>query len=158
ESVLALSKAAIERFPNQPQAHFARALAQMNLGSFELDECIEPARRAIRLGPRDPALALWNRHIGTCHFMRGEYAEAVTYARAAQQINPNLPTPPLLLAASLALGGRPDEARAVVDDLLQRNPAARASDVERFLRPNRNEHIMQARRRWIETLHELGLP
>lgn len=158
ESVLALSTAAIERFPNQPQAHFARALAQMNLGRFELDECVEPARRAIRLGPRDPALALWNRHIGTCHFMRGEYAESVTYARAAQQINPNLPTPPLLLAAALALDGRRDEARAVVDELLNRNPAARASDVERFLRPNRNERVMEARRRWIVTLQELGLP
>jgi TolB-like protein len=158
EGVLALSASATERFPNQPQAHFARALAQINLGRFELEECIEPARRAIRLGPRDPALALWTRHIGTCHFMRGEYAEAVTHARAAQQINPNLATPSLLLAASLALDGRRDEARAVVDDLLRRNPAARASDVERLLRPNRNERVLQARRRWIETLQELGLP
>lgn len=158
ESVLALSTAAIERFPNQPQAHFARALAQLNLGRFEPAECIEPARRAIRLGPRDPALGLWNRHIGTCHFMRGEYADAATHARVAQQMNPNLPTPPLLLAASLALDGRRDEARAVVDDLLKRNPAARSSDIERFLRPNRNERVMEARRRWIETLQELGLP
>jgi TolB-like protein len=158
ESVLALSTAAIERFPNQPQAHFARALAQLNLGRFELEECAEPARHAIRLGPRDPPVALWTRHVGTCHFMRGEYDEAVTHARLAQQLNPNLLTPPLLLAASLALAGRRDEARAVAEDLLKRNPAARAADVERLLRPNRNERVMQGRRRWIETLQELGLP
>jgi TolB-like protein len=158
ESVFALGTAAAERFPSQPQAHFGRALAKMNLGSFDDEECVEPTKRAIRLGPRDPAVGLWNRQIGTCYFMRGQYPEAVTFARAAHQNNPNLATAPLLLAASLARSGQRDEALAVVAEILRRNPNARAADVEKLLRTSRNEHYLEGRNRWVETLRELGMP
>lgn len=156
ESVLAISTTMTERFPSHPQPHFGRALALMNLGRFE--ECVEPTQRAIRLSPRDPGLALWKRQIGMCYFMRGEYREAAEYAREAQQLGPHVRTAPLLLAAALARSGRGDEARAVATELTKRNPDARASDVERLLRVNRNERYLEGRKRWIDTLRELGMP
>jgi TolB-like protein len=156
ESVLTISTTMTERFPSHPQPHFGRALALMNLGRF--DECVEPTQRAIKLGPRDPGLPLWKRQIGMCYFMRGEYREAAEYAREAQQLSPHLQTAPLLLAAALARSGQGDEARTVVADLLKRNPDAKASDVEKLLRANRNERYLEGRKRWIDTLHELGMP
>jgi TolB-like protein/DNA-binding winged helix-turn-helix (wHTH) protein len=155
ESVLAISTTMTERFPSHPQPHFGRALALMNLGRF--DECIEPTQRAIKLGPRDPGLPLWKRQIGMCYFMRGEYREAAEYAREAQQLGPHLQTAPLLLAAALSRSGQRDEARAVITELLQRNPDAKASDVEKILRMNRNERYLEGRNRWIDTLRELGM-
>jgi TolA-binding protein len=93
-----------------------------------------------------------------CYFMRGEYREAAEYAREAQQLGPHLQTAPLLLAAALARSGQVDEARAVITELLKRNPNAKASDVEKILRMNRNERYLEVRKRWIDTLHELGMP
>jgi Flp pilus assembly protein TadD len=156
EGLLAISTTMTERFPSHPQPHFGRALALMNLGRF--DECVEPTQRAIKLGPRDPGLALWKRQIGMCYFMRGEYREAAAYAREAQQLGPHLQTAPLLLAAALARSNQEAEARAVVAELLKRNPAAKATDVEKILRANRNERYLEGRKRWIDTLHELGMP
>jgi Flp pilus assembly protein TadD len=146
----------IERFPSNPQPYFGKGVALMNLGRFE--ECIDPAKQAIRLGPRDPAAAVWHRQIGTCHFLRREYGEAAEYARKAHELNPNLATAPLLLAASLERLGRSEEARAVVADVLRRNPDAQAADVERVLRANRNERYLEGRQRWMDTLREIGLP
>ena len=157
ETLLVISTAAVERFPSQPQAHFGRALAALNLGQFG-NECVEPTRRAIQLGPRDPAVGLWHRQIGTCYFMRGEYAEATEYARRAQSLNPALATAPLLLAASLERAGQRETALAVVTDILKRNPEARAADVERLVRANRNERYREGVNRWTESLRALGLP
>lgn len=156
EDLLAISTEMIERFPSNPQPHFGVGVALMNLGRFE--ECVEPSKRAIRLGPRDPAAAVWHRQIGTCHFFRGEYREAAEYARTAQQLNPNVALAPLLLAASLGRLGETGEARAVVAAILKRNPEAKAADVEGILRVNRNQRYLEARQRWIDTLRELGLP
>jgi tetratricopeptide (TPR) repeat protein len=135
-------------------ADHQRGLALMNLG--RLEECVEPAKRALRLGPRDTFAGLWNWQIGTCHFMRGEYREAVQFARAAQQAGPRLPLPPLLLAASLAREGNTEEARRVVADFLARNPDYKTSQIELLMR-SRHPRYVEGRERLIATLRELGM-
>jgi tetratricopeptide (TPR) repeat protein len=139
EGWLLLLTRTIERFPSHAPSHGARGLALMNLGRF--DECVAPARRAILLGPRDPFVGLWNWQIGTCHFMRGEYREAAQFARNAQQAGPNLPLPPLLLAAALSRAGHDDEARAIVAEYVRRHPAYRAADIEKLMRSQHPRYV-----------------
>lgn len=156
EGRLLIAKSMVERFPSQPQSHFNLAQAQTNLGRF--DECVEPARRAIRLGPRDVFVGVWNWQIGTCYFMRGDYVQAAHFARAARQAGPSLPLPPLLLAASLARTGNAGEARQIVADYMMRSPGYKASNIELQGMRSRHPSYVEGRNRMIETLHELGMP
>ena len=155
ESHLVIANAMVERFPSQPQPHFNRGLALLNLGRFA--ECVEPTQRALRIGPRDPQLGLWHWQIATCHFMRGQYKEAAQSARAASQANPALPLPPLTLAAALARDGRADEARRIIADYRQRHPAFEATQVERYMRSSEPRYAA-ARQEMIDSLRELGMP
>jgi hypothetical protein len=72
-------------------------------------------------------------------------------------MNPRLPSPPVLLAAALALDGRPDEARAVVAEYLQHNPGYRAEHFGRFLR-GRDARYLEGRDRAIAALRTVGMP
>lgn len=155
EGRLLIGTAMIERFPSHPQSHFTRAQALANLGRF--DECVEPAKRAVRLGPRDYFAGIWNWQIGTCQFMRGDYRQAAQFARAAQQTGPRLPLPPLLLAASLARDGDTNQARRVVADYRARFPDYKTSEIELIMR-SRHPAYVEGRTRMIETLRELGMP
>jgi hypothetical protein len=73
-------------------------MALTGLGRF--DECLDPPKRALRVGPRDSLAGAWNVLIANCHFMRAEYPQAAEYARIAWQASPRLPYPPLTLAAA----------------------------------------------------------
>lgn len=150
-----LSATATERFPSHPAPYNLRALAQAALGQF--DECIDSARRAIRLGPRDSGVGISHFVIGTCHFMKAEYPQAATAARLAHQVNPALPSPPVLLAAALARSGEAVEARAVAADYLRRHPSYKAQDIGKFLR-GRDARYLEGRDRVIESLRQLGMP
>lgn len=156
EGRLLIARAMVERYPSQPQSHFNLSQALTNLGQF--DECVEPAKRAVRLGPRDVFVGVWNWHIGTCHFMRGDYVQAAQFARAARQAGPSLPLPPLLLAASLARAGNAAEARQIVADYMMRSPGYRASNIELQGMRSRHPSYVEGRNRMIETLHQLGMP
>lgn len=145
----------VKRFPSHPYTHMGHALALAALGQFE--QCIESARLATRLGPRDYSAAVYIHIAATCEFMRGEYAQAAQLARTAYGMNPSLPSPPVLLAAALALDGRPDEARAVVAEYLQHNPGYRAEHFGRFLR-GRDARYLEGRDRAIAALRTVGMP
>ena len=155
EAALLVNAETAKRFPSHAPTQFSRGLDMMNLGRF--DECIEPAKRALRLGPRDTFVGIWNWQIGTCHFMRGEYREAAQFARAAQQGGPKLPLPPLLLAASLAREGNTEEARGIVADYMLRHPGYEGSRIELLMR-SRHPRYVEGRDRLIATLRELGMP
>jgi tetratricopeptide (TPR) repeat protein len=145
----------VKRFPSHPYTHMGHALALAALGQFE--QCIESARLATRLGPRDYSAAVYIHIAATCEFMRGEYAQAAQLARTAYGMNPSLPSPPVLLAAALALDGRPDEARAAVAEYLQHTPGYRAEHLGRFLR-GRDARYLEGRDRAIAALRTVGMP
>jgi TolB-like protein/TolA-binding protein len=155
ESSLLIADAMIERFPSNPSPHFNRGLALLNLGRFEA--CDQPTLRALRIGPRDTQAGLWRWQLATCHFMREQYPQAAEFARAAAQTSPSLPLPPLTLAASLARGGRMDEARQLVAAYRQRHPAFEAAHVERFMRSSEPRYVA-GRQALIDTLREIGMP
>jgi hypothetical protein len=127
----------------------------MSLGRFQ--ECIEPARQSIRIGPRDIHLASYHVQIAACHFMRGEYSHAAERARDGVQANANLPLPRLILTASLARQGRIDEGRTVVAAFRQANPAYQAEFIAKVLNSS-NPQFAEGRSRLQATLRELGLP
>ena len=97
-----------------------RATALMGLGRF--DECLDPPKQALQIGPRDFLVGAWDSMIATCHFMRAEYPQAAEFARIAWQASPRLPLPPLTLAAALHQEGKDNEARKIVVDYRTANP------------------------------------
>jgi adenylate cyclase len=155
EGQLVAAAAWLDRFPNYPHAHFYRGNTLMSLGRFE--ECIEPAKKAIRLGPLDPNVGTWNMSIANCHFMRGEYRQAAEHARLAVQGNPMAPLRHMTLAASLARDGRMEEARKVMTAFRQGNPEYKAQDITRGM-PSDHPTFVEGRNRMIATVRELGLP
>ncbi len=149
------STAAVERFPSNPGPHQWRAFALAAEGDF--DECLRAARRSLQLGPRDGIAGIGYFAIATCHFMQARYKEAAIAARTAQQSNPALPSPPVLLAAALALDGQSQEARAVWAEHLRRNPGYRAANLETILR-GRHPAYLAGRDRAVQSLRTLGIP
>jgi DNA-binding winged helix-turn-helix (wHTH) protein/TolB-like protein len=150
-----VTRLTVQRYPNHAPSYAGLGTGLLNLGRF--DECVAPAQRAIRLSPRDPLLGAWHLNLGTCHFMRGEYADATVAARVAVQLSPTLPVPPLLLAAALARDGKPDEGRAVIAAHLQRYPNAKAEEVPKLLRST-DPSYAAGRTRLMDSLRELGMP
>jgi TolB-like protein len=155
EAQLLAASAMIERFPNHPSGHAFQGLALLNLGRF--NECLEPAKRAIRLSPLDSALVSMKWQVAACHFMRGEYGASSEWARQAIQANPNFPLPHVTLAASLARDGRPEEARTALAAFRERNPAYQAEFIARGM-TGRHPAFVEGRQRMMMTLRELGLP
>jgi Flp pilus assembly protein TadD len=155
EAQLVAASAMIERFPNHPGGHAFLGLALMNLG--RLDECTEPAKRAIRLSPLDNTLVAWKWQISACHFMRGEYRASSEWAREAIQANPNFPLPHVTLAAALARDGRADEARNVLAAFQARNQGYKAEFISRGM-TGRHPAYVEGKDRMLATLRELGLP
>lgn len=155
DALLLVATATTERFPSMPNGHTWRASALAALGRF--DECIEAGRNAVRRGPRDYSVGASYMHIGTCHFMRGEYREAAAAARAGRESNPALPSPPVLLVASLVQLGQLEEARELAAEYLQRNPDYRADHIAKVLR-GRDPRYIDGRDRVIASLRAAGMP
>jgi TolB-like protein len=154
-TTLVVSDALLERYPSHAPSHGNRGQALTGLGRF--DECLEPAKLALRIGPRDPLVGPWNMMIANCHFMRAEYPQAAQHARAAGQANPRLPHPQLVVAAALHRDGQIDEARRIVDH--HRVSNARY-EIEHFTRlmPGSESRFVEGRQRMIDSLRELGMP
>jgi adenylate cyclase len=155
-AVLAITDATIERFPSHAPSLGMRSWALAGLGRF--DECLDPPKQALRIGPRDVWVGAWNWMIANCHFMRGEYPQAVEYARIARQANPRLPLPPLTLAAALHLDGKDDEARKIGDEYRSGNPDFRVAHVEQRMMLGTEPRLVEGRQRLMDSLRAVGMP
>jgi tetratricopeptide (TPR) repeat protein len=71
-------------------------------------------REAFRLSPRDTGAFRWMHYAGIANQIVGDDAEAVTWLRRCLEANRNYPIAHFRLAASLALLGSLEEARAAV--------------------------------------------
>jgi adenylate cyclase len=106
----------------------------------------EHLSRAIQLSPRDPNITSALTGLGVANMMVGNYDEAVRFGRQALQEMPRNATAHRIIAASLALLGRTEEARKAIAALLacapdwsmtraRRNPSYRDAEfVERYHR------------------------
>lgn len=154
QTSLTLANAQIERFPSHAPSYAFRGLAMIGLGRF--DECLEPLRQALRIGPQDTLAGNWTWRIALCHFMRADYARAEEAARMAWERSPSLPLPPLTLAAALHRQGKVDEARKIVADYLSSNTEFRIANLQRVL-IGTEPRFVEGRERLIDSLRKLGM-
>src|SRR5262245_43161850 len=122
----------------------------------EPDRAIERFAHAMRLSPIDPALFAMQQGTAHAHFFVGCYDEAVSWARMALREQPISHGALRIGAASCALAGRAEEARGLIAQLLEIDPALRISSVLlNVLGPYRNpEHPAK----YADALRKAGLP
>jgi TolB-like protein len=156
EALLPLTDSMLERFPSHAPSLGYRTMALMGLGRF--DECLGPAKQALRIGPRDTLVAAWNVIMAQCHFMRAEYPQAAEFARIALQANPRLPLPVPTLAAALHRDGKVEEARKIADEHRSRSPEFRVAHLEQRMMLGTEPRFVEGRQRMVESLRALGMP
>ena len=93
----------------------------------------EHCTRAIRLSPLDPSISQNFARLGVSHMMTGDYEEAVKFGRQAIRELPRNVVAHRVVAASLALLGRADEAAGAMRALLAVAPNFTMSQMRRFV-------------------------
>jgi TolB-like protein/class 3 adenylate cyclase/tetratricopeptide (TPR) repeat protein len=116
---------------------------------------IAQVARAMRLSPLDPSLVHWQTWTAAAHFFAGRDEDAISWAKAILIEHPDNPHALGVLAASLALLERTEEAQKVVAQIRQVYPMSRASIIVasgmQLQRP-------QDRDRFAEGMRLAGLP
>jgi TolB-like protein/Tfp pilus assembly protein PilF len=110
--------------------------------------------RAIRLSPRDPEIIRALAGLGIANMMAGDYEEALKFGRQALQEMPRDVVAHKVVAASLALLGRTEEARTAMRALLAVAPGFTMSLARKNI-PYRDAEFVE---RYHRGLREAGLP
>jgi tetratricopeptide (TPR) repeat protein len=110
------------------------------------------ANRALRLSPFDPFAFLAYCALGAVAIKDARYDEAASHFAKAVQANPRFSTPYFFQAASLALAERQEEARPIVQRLLELEPGFR---LRVFLEVGMAQAVAD---RFAEGARILGLP
>jgi TolB-like protein/class 3 adenylate cyclase len=111
---------------------------------------VEQANRAIRLSPFDPLIYLPYIGLAYAHFAAGRFEEAVAAASLASQSNPRFSVPQILHAAALGGLDRKEDAKKVVQRLLELQPGitvATAILSARYINPQNVDALENALRR-----------
>src|SRR5262249_35694025 len=98
----------------------------------EPDLAIKHINDAMRLSPLDPMSFRTRAALAFAHFVAGRYEESSTWAERALQDKSNYLPALRELAASKALAGRDDEAKAAMARLRELAPAIRVSTVKQW--------------------------
>ena len=112
----------------------------VNVWSGRPNVAIDHFVRAMRLSPRDPQLPLMRFGIASAHYLARRYDDAASWVDKATQERQGYPSVQVA-AASAALAGRPDEAKALMARLLQLDPSRRVSNLQDVLGPYRPEDL-----------------
>jgi TolB-like protein/Tfp pilus assembly protein PilF len=86
------------------------------------EEAVRRSGRAMELSPFDPLMYTFNSIAGTAHAVAGDYDKAIEFCRRSLRQNRMFASTHRILAISLALSGRVEEARIAASELLQREP------------------------------------
>lgn len=125
---VAVLQSAAEANPNNLMVLVRAGLAHLHCGS--LDEALAHFHRANRLSPGDRGAHFSLCGIADVHLIRGEYAEAKSWAARALASNPNFdPTLWVLIAANAHLG-RIEEAHSYLRALKRITPAVTIARIE----------------------------
>jgi adenylate cyclase len=116
--------------PNDATALYFRSWVKGWIG--EPDQAIDDALQAMRMSPFD-RLQRIHASIAYGHFFAGRYGEASIWAERSLQEEQTNPIALRVLAASSALAGQFEEARAAVVRLMQLNPALRVSHIKKLI-------------------------
>lgn len=122
-------KQAISNNPSFAAAH--ALLGQVLLMAGQNEEGLQRTKHACRLGPRAFVAGL-----AAAHFLRGEYAEALTFAEDALDRNPRYPFALMLAAASAWWADDPERAARHCQSLFSVHPSFSAQDFMRGFGPD----------------------
>ena len=103
ETVLAL---------NRNAAGALSAIARCKILAGPIDESIPLLEQAIRLSPRDPAIAFWYFRVGEAHLLQSHIDDAIRWSEKARSANEALPYVHAYLAAAYGLKGETERATA----------------------------------------------
>ena len=120
----------------------------------EPERAIEHQSRALRLSPFDPLRGNMYAAAGYAHLFAGRYEAAISCARDAIREQPHFLAGFRVAAASNALAGRLDDARATMARLREADPSHRISNLRDRIPLRRPED----RARLEEGLRLAGLP
>src|SRR5271169_3380456 len=111
---------------------------------------VEQANRALRLSPLDPLIYLPYGGLAYAHFAAGRFAETVAAASLATQSNPRFSVPQILHAAALGCLDRREDAKTVVERLLELQPGITVTSAilsARYVQPENIAALGNALRR-----------
>ena len=130
---LSVAEAGLAINPNDAQLLAARGFAQIVLGHFEAAKRdFEPA---LRLSPRDVAVAQWRLNLGLAEFALGHFEAAADAFRASINFGNRTFAPFAYLAAASALAGAPDQAASALAAARGLNPKLNAKILLSFPTP-----------------------
>lgn len=122
---------AVELNPSSALANWALGATMRMAGDYE--ESIGHVEKAIRLSPHDELMHEFLFTIGSCHFLAGRYDRAVEFARRSLDLRADRPGAYRLLAASLGLLDRREEAARALGHLRRLAPEFRPEHLRHFL-------------------------
>ena len=111
---------------------------------------VEQANRAIRLSPFDPLIYVPYLGLAYAHFAAGRFEEMAAAASLASQTNPRMSVPHVLQAAALGSLDRREDAREVVQRLLELQPGTTVATAilsARYTNPKNIDALADALRR-----------
>lgn len=120
ETGLALVRRALAMNPNNLTVLTLAGFANVFAG--DLDEAELSFFRALQLSPRSPEAYLSLSGLAQVHLLTGEFDESIRWGLQSLAVNDSYPATIGNLAASYALAGRFDEARAMMAKLMQIKP------------------------------------
>ncbi len=138
--------------PNLAPAWFLGGILRALRG--ETASAIKDLNHAARLSPLDPEMFRMHVGMALAHYFAGDFEASADFAEKALGNLPTLLVAAALVAASHALGGRPDKARWAMQRLQTLNPALRLGHLKDWLPIQRPEDFA----RFIEGLRLAGLP
>jgi tetratricopeptide (TPR) repeat protein len=138
--------------PNLAWAWYFSGWIKVYLGDPEA--AIASTARAMRLSPHDIHLFNMQTVVAYAHLLSGRFNDATAWAEMALRERSGHASALRVLAASSALGGRPEQARKAMTRLREVNPELRLSNVSDYIPLRRAENL----RLLTEGLRQAGLP
>ncbi len=147
---VALCERAVALAPNKSEAN--AVCARINVLAGNAERALELTETAMRLSPYYPNYYLFS--LGAAHQMLGNLEKSIAAFEAAVERAPRAPWPYVNLAATYAMAGRDEAARAAGAEVLKRFPKFSVSGWAKRLRSRDASH----RRRILDALLKAGLP
>lgn len=138
--------------PNLANAYGLMAAWHGVCGNY--DKSCEAADRALEISPLDSSRPLWFAGRGIAAYIHGDYEHVIEIAQRLLRDHPGFASAFRQLAASYAMLGRDEKAKATTKRLLEHMPNSTVTKV-RHIVPVRDE---ESHERWLEGLRKAGLP
>jgi adenylate cyclase len=117
---LEVADAGLVTNPNDARLYSARGFAEIALGRFE--QAKADFQPAMRLSPRDPAIAQWHLSLGLAELGLGRFDAAIVEFRQSVDFGNRTFIPFGCLAAAYALEGKTEAARSAAAEARRLNP------------------------------------